>query len=376
MAKAKQKQAYTFRKLMNDLHLWVGLISSIILFLVCLSGTILTYEHELKSLFQPTKKIQIENGEPQSIAALSTIVVEEFPGTITYVKLPKNKEKAYEFTIKEDPTKRGGKTILVNPYNATIQELTETPIDGFLFTMFKLHRWLLLDTKIGRPIVGVATICFVFLSLSGIILWFPKKLKWKWSRFKPGFTIKTKANWKRINHDLHNTLGFYACIFLLIMALTGLCWSFGWYKDGLSNVLNAQVFGSRNQEMPVTIASDKAISVDDIVSLLKSNYKTKGDIGISLPGKRFEGFSTYLYHSGLNTSAYDQILFSDQGKVLEEHFYADKSFNQKIADAIRPIHTGEIFAGISKFIYFLACLIATSLPITGTLIWINKMKKK
>jgi len=48
----------------------------------------------------------------------------------------------------------------------------------------------------------------------------------------------------------------------------------------------------------------------------------------------------------------------------------------QIASLIKPIHTGQIFGTFSKIIYFIACLIATSLPITGTIIWLNKLKKK
>ena len=38
---------YTFRKLINDIHLWLGIISGIVLFVVCLTGTILAFETEL-----------------------------------------------------------------------------------------------------------------------------------------------------------------------------------------------------------------------------------------------------------------------------------------------------------------------------------------
>jgi uncharacterized iron-regulated membrane protein len=61
--------------------------------------------------------------------------------------------------------------------------------------------------------------------------------------------------------------------------------------------------------------------------------------------------------------------------VLHREIFSEKPFNVQIASLIKPIHTGEIFGTFSKIIYFLACLIATSLPITGTLIWLNKMKK-
>ena len=51
------------------------------------------------------------------------------------------------------------------------------------------------------------------------------------------------------------------------------------------------------------------------------------------------------------------------------------SFNERVAGSIKAIHVGNVYGTFTKIIYFLACLIATSLPITGTMIWINKMKK-
>ncbi|MGZ5221534.1 MAG: PepSY domain-containing protein, partial [Chitinophagaceae bacterium] len=43
---------------------------------------------------------------------------------------------------------------------------------------------------------------------------------------------------------------------------------------------------------------------------------------------------------------------------------------------IKAIHVGNVYGTLTKIIYFIACLIATSLPITGTMIWLNKLRKK
>ena len=51
--------------------------------------------------------------------------------------------------------------------------------------------------------------------MTGIFLWFPKKAK----NWKQGLKVKWDGNWKRINHDLHNTLAFYSLIALFIMAV-------------------------------------------------------------------------------------------------------------------------------------------------------------
>ena len=236
----------------------------------------------------------------------------------------------------------------------------------------------MMDIKLGRPIVGIATIIFMILAISGIVLWFPKKIKWK--TVKAGFKIRTNANWKRINHDLHNTLGFYACILILIMGITGLCWSFEGYRDGLSVIMGTRVFGNRGGGPEIDLESfdnEKSISLEEAIALANRELDYKGFLSIGLPSDENPMYSfRKLADNSWSTIAQDRLQIHTSGEVVSKEIYADKPLNVKIASAIKPIHTGTIFGTFSKWIYFLACLIATSLPITGTIIYINKLKKK
>ncbi len=376
MKKQKSRKKYSFRKLLNDLHLWLGLGSGIILFLVCLSGTILTFQTEIKSLFEQKLEVDPKQGNILSVEALQEKLSQE--GTVTGVTLTDEPTKAYEFKVKTSPEDRRGTTFYVNQYTGEYQQNGENPLDEFFFSMFKLHRWLLVDSAIGRPIVGIATIIFVFLSISGIVLWFPKK-KIKWKTLKPGFKIKWSANWKRINHDLHNTLGFYSCILLLVMALTGLFWSFEWYRDLGSEVLGTQVFGGRGGPKIASEASEntKTKNIAEVISISEGALNYPGKTSISFPQDETGIFSIRKYEKGnWSPNTADLLIIDRDGKILKKELFADKPLNVQIASLIKPIHTGEIFGSFSKILYFLACLIATSLPITGTLIWVNKMKKK
>lgn len=372
----EKKRNYTIRTFLNDIHLWMGLTSGIIIFLVCLSGTILTYDKEIKSIF--AEKLSVEPvGEKIGIQDLTTTLRANTSGTIARVTIPTNNNLPYEFSVKKDPKDRRGSTFLVNPYTQEILEPQKTAIDDFMLVMFKMHRWLLLDTQIGRPIVGVATIIFLLLSVSGIVLWFPKKLKWR--NLKQGLKIKTNAKWKRINHDVHNTLGFYSCVFILIMGITGLCWSFESYRDGLSFIMGTKIFGARD-EMPKSIikanTSDSEINYDEAIEIANATFPYSGEISISFPSIENKMYSIKkINDSKWSTVASDEVIIDLYGTILQKKLYDDIPLNKKIASAIKPIHTGEIFGSISKFLYFLACLIATSLPVTGTIIWWNKLKK-
>ncbi len=76
-------------------------------------------------------------------------------------------------------------------------------------------------------------------------------------------------------------------------------------------------------------------------------------------------------------AAGDKLLLDQySGDILKTEIFRDKPFNERIAGSIKALHVGNVYGTFTKILYFLACLIATSLPVTGTLIWINKMKKK
>ena len=373
---AKKHKKYTFRKLVNDIHLWLGIGSGIILFLVCLSGTILTFEEEIKSLFAQDFKVAHSSENRISLEQLSKSLSAE--GTVTNVTLPSEPQEPLQFTVKTSPKERRGTTYFVDPYSGEYQKKQKSHLDGFFLSMFKMHRWLLMDMSIGRPIVGIATIIFLFLSISGIILWFPKKIRWK--NFKPGFKIKLSANWKRINHDLHNTLGFYACIFLVIMSLTGLFWSFDWYRDAGSEVLGTKVFGNRGGGPKFTSALSPNVSVKtfkEILEISANELDYPGEINLSIPATDKDVFTiTKSNADSWSPVIKDKLVLDRDGTLMHKELFRDKPLNVQIASLIKPIHMGTIYGTFSKIIYFLACVIATTLPITGTLIWINKLKAK
>lgn len=144
--------------------------------------------------------------------------------------------------------------------------------------------------------------------------------------------------------------------------------------------MGAKVFGNRGAQPKVDLENldnDKAIDLEQAVLLANNTLDYNGTLTITLPNEKnpVYGFRK-IADDSWSTVAQDQLQIHTSGKIIHKELYADKPLNVKIASAIRPIHTGEIYGTFSKWLYFLACLIGTSLPITGTIIYINKLKKK
>ncbi|HLW41532.1 MAG TPA: PepSY-associated TM helix domain-containing protein [Flavobacterium sp.] len=374
------KKGYTFRKLINDLHLWLGVASSLILFVVCLTGTIYTFRTEIEEMIEPQKYNIKTADEKYDIAELITMVEAETQGKVNRIGFTEKVSRPYEINIKTSDEDRRGTNFMVNPYTGEVLGDTKGPASEFFMTVFKLHRWLLLDMKIGRPIVGVATLIFTFLCISGLILWLPKKIK-GWKSFKPGMKIMWRAKWKRLNHDLHNTLGFYSLIFLLIMCLTGLTWSFEWYNNGLYKLLTGkereQRGGGRDRGgKGKEEALEPIISYEEALAIANEHLPYDGKTIITKPQEK--GYEITKYNKDrFNVEASDKLTINAQTGVVEKtELFDDLKLGEKISKQIKGLHLGTTYGMFSKIIYFITCLIATTLPVTGIFIWINKMKPK
>jgi uncharacterized iron-regulated membrane protein len=263
-------------------------------------------------------------------------------------------------------------TAFINPYSGQIIELYSYR-ETFFYTMFSLHRWLLGgDDSIGKTITGVATFIFLFILITGIILWWPRNKAILKQRLK----IKTSASWKRLNHDLHIVLGFYSAIFLFIFAFTALAWSFKWFNDGIYTVTNSS---PKPAEPPHSVfqAGKKAINFDSAFIAISKQVSDLQYYSLRAPGDSIGIFTATVLPLTAPESAADNY-YIDQysGEIIGSLTFADKNLGQRVRSTFKPVHTGSIYGWPSKIIAFLACFLGVTFPITGTIMWINRLRKK
>jgi uncharacterized iron-regulated membrane protein len=397
------------RKFLNDVHLWIGLPSGIIVFIICLTGTIYVFNTEIRELSSPElyKVEQAVNAQRLSADELIAAVSSETGGKVISIKIPADPARSYVLTVSkpEEPTGNTGPIAneklsapspriqyWVNPYSGKIlgSSADRNGVFDFMQLMFSLHRWLLLDRieeplfgelpnkKLGSYISGTATILFTLGVITGIIIWFPQKIR----NWKQGLKIKWNANLKRVNHDIHNSLGFYSCIFLFMMGITGPQWSFEWYRTGLRKTLGT--YQAPDAPKPETPKSDttyingtKSVLLTDYIRSVDKVLDYTGDLTITMPADSSEAVLVNKTKTGFFAPVAADKVYLDQytSALIKTEVFSKKPLNERISNSIKALHVGDVYGKFSKIIYFLACLIATSLPITGTLIWINKLKK-
>jgi uncharacterized iron-regulated membrane protein len=392
----------SIRQFLNDIHLYAGLTCGLIVIAVSLSGTIYVYNTEIREFFDSERYFVEKESKSIPLDELRDTLETQLDGQVVGFQVFGQEGRTHQFSLKKTG-EENSITYFVNPYSGKVlaDNAQKTATEKFMGSLFSLHRWLLLDKvetpifdsmsnqDLGRLINGIATSLFLLGVMTGIFLWFPKKAK----NWKQGLKVKWDGNWKRINHDLHNTLAFYSLIALFIMAVTGPFWSFGWYKTGWQKTWDT--YQAPKEEIKGNAAANPAqesepiqdslpqpaapvVSLDELLALSKQQLPYEGNVRFTLPEDAEGEIGVSKSRIGFFARAgADQLkVFPATLEVKETVLFGELPVRQQIGKSVKALHTGEIFGQFTKFLWFIACAVATSLPITGTLIWWNKRGKK
>lgn len=370
------------------IHLYLGLAAGLVILICCLTGAILVFEKDLQMALNK-KRYYVEEGSGRIPAdQLVEKVKLTYPeAKVTGIKLytatnrsaeiaatiPPKKNAEQTETKSATPPRQPGYTIFVNPYTGEVLEKYSYR-ETFFYQVFALHRWLLGgEGSIGKYIVGISTLIFLFIIITGLILWWPRTKRILKQRLK----IKWSAGWKRINHDLHLVFGFYSAIFLFILAFTGLAWSFEWFNKGIYTVTNSPL---KNPTPPKSkfVEGAETIRFEDALTVAKKHYPDAQFYSATKPKDSTDIFAvSSLPGDPVHESATD-ALYIDQytGEIAGKLEFKDRSLGARVRSGFKPVHTGSIWGTPTKIIAFIVCIFGASFPITGTIMWINRTRKK
>ena len=225
------------RKFFRKLHLWVSVPFGVVITITCFTGALLMFEDEVTALCRDDVASVTPSGEPLPLDVLVERVDAALPADVdvTGFVVSDSSDEAYKVNL----SKPKRSAVYVNQYTGEITGRDERL--PFFQTVFRLHRWLMDsnpgDGKVfwGKMIVGTSTLAFVVILITGLVIWWPRNRKMLKNRLQ----IVVKKGKNRFWHDLHVAGGFYAMLLLLVMALTGLTWSFEWYRNGVYDMLGA-----------------------------------------------------------------------------------------------------------------------------------------
>ena len=427
------------KKIFRKIHLWLSVPFGLIITLVCFYGAILVFENEVNEWFRrDLYYVETVKESPLPMDKLLEKVATTLPDSVsvTGVSISSDPGRAYQVSL----SKPRRASLYVDQYTGEVKGKSER--SGFFMFMFRMHRWLLDSMNPGnegifwgKMIVGVSTLLLVFVLISGIVIWWPRTRK----ALKNSLKITATKGWRRFWYDLHVAGGMYALIFLLAMALTGLTWSFPWYRTAFYKVFGVEVqqraaqgheqkSDAQKRDTKLAAHREKKREGNEVrkgersgrpegrrnnrehaknrntgeytgeqpdskgrpennhsdIYLVTSPFVYWQEIYDKLRRQNPEykqisissGTASVSFNRFGNQRASDRYSFNtDNGEFTETSLYQHQDKSGKIRGWIYSVHVGNWGGMFTRILTFIAALLGAALPLTGYYLWIKRLIK-
>jgi len=238
-----------FKKVLFRVHWFIGITAGVVLAIVGLTGGMLAFEQEiLRQINSGVMRVAPGAAPALSPADLVGRIQAESPGKrIATLTLFSSPQEAARAGFAAEPPARRGESRYVNPYTGEI--LPRPKGEEFFRTVTQIHRCLA-SGDVGKHIVGASTLGLVVMALSGLYLRWPRKI-FDW---RVWLALNRSQKGRAFLWSLHSVMGTWVMLCYLLAALTGLYWSYDWYRDALFSLTGAprpvQTTGPAKPERP------------------------------------------------------------------------------------------------------------------------------
>lgn len=371
----------TFRKI----HLWLAVPFGLIITIICFTGALLVFEDQVTQLTnRHLYYVESPGSQPLPVGTLVEKVESQLTkgATITGVTIYPQPDRSYQVNLSAPK----GAAVYIDPYTGEV--LGQSQRTPFFRTVFMLHRWLLdsqpADGGIfwGKRITGISTLLFVIILLSGIVIWWPRSRK----GLKNGIQIALRKGKARFWHDLHAAGGIYVLLLVLVMALTGLTWSFDWYKNAFYTLFGVETTApakgpahkEKNPQGPQPGTTTEATAPVTPFACWQQVYdQVAAENPDRLKIEITDGTASVSNNRYGNIRGTDRYTFDPQsGQITGASLYKDTGNSGKIRGWIYSVHTGAWGGNLTRIIWFLAALLGATLPLTGYYLWIKRLYHK
>ena len=204
-------QTHWLRKTLFQIHLWTGISLGLYVLTISITGSAILLQPSIVRLFTPSNLAPVETSVLNE-QALQDRIAEVYSEYEVYFVLPSNgPERATYVVLNKD----GG--VFPRYFNQfTGEDLGPSnpwPVRSFEW-LVNVHDDLLMGKK-GRKLNGLGGVVFLLMALTGSIIWWQGRLRWKDS-------LQIKRNSSRsFNWQLHSFIGFWSLFLMFSWGLSG-----------------------------------------------------------------------------------------------------------------------------------------------------------
>jgi uncharacterized iron-regulated membrane protein len=345
------------RKVILKLHLLIALFAGVFMVVLAATGIIVDFEPELDRLFHPSLNFITPRSKILSLTEMGTGVSQRFGGEPVVAYLPSLSPRlSYQVVLS-----RG--IVYVNQYTGEILGLRARG-QTFLGYMRALHVRLAIG-DVGKNIVRCSAAAMVFSLASGLYLWWPIK------------QVRIRGDWRsrRFLFGVHNSLGVFSFLLLMLLAATGTVLGF---EDQLAPLIykltNSVPHEVSFAPIQVPTAGSVPISADQAVTIARTQIPDGLPYRVQMP--KYGGLYQVAFQApndgtanGNNVVALDPF-----GRLVSSTRSSDLSTGEKVLEINQAVHTGAILGIPGRVTVALASAAVILQVLSGLLLWRRRTK--
>ncbi|MBB4659465.1 PepSY-associated TM helix domain-containing protein [Parvularcula dongshanensis] len=360
--------ATPLRRILFWLHLAAGVLCGVIVLFMSATGVLLTYEHAMLRAAADAVRVEAPTGaERVPLDAVAQGVAGERP---VGLRLPTRAEGA--FLVQG----RGVEPRLIDPYTGETIESSLSGMESFFSQVARLHRWFGLEGEgrdVGRALTGAANLAFLFLIVSGLVLWLPRTLRWPLIRRQVAFQ-KGAPDGRARDYNWHHVFGFWSLVPLFVIVTTGVVMSYPWANNALYAAFGEtppqrggppRAGGGGETSLP---QAGPLVSLEEAAEVVRAASSRWTAIDLSVPPAGAQTrIAEFTVHTGDRTLPQQRRTVRvdrADGTIVSEEGY-DPTPAGRARTFVRFGHTGEAFGLIGSTVAGLSSIGACFLVWTG-----------
>lgn len=372
---------HTIKAALLQLHSIAGLVLALLFSLIALTGVIMSFEDEIVDHLNASIMQVVPRTTPallpDELVARLKVVPEA--GKVAAITLSSDPSAAVHVRFARDEQGARPSSLYLDPYDGHVLGVPRG--EDFFATVRRLHRWLLIPGGAkgwGRQITGVAALSLIVMLISGLVLRWPRRASSVKMWLRPNIGLSGRG----LHRSLHAVIGTWVLPIYLVMALTGLWYSFDWYKDGVVWLLSRPHVAASKMQPKQSRPSGRPepaqpVGFDRAWSALQheeSGGFARAQLTLPAGPGTVMRIRSWPKDSALESVRDEFRIDAVAGQVVSAERYADKTLGEKTIASVLDIHSGAVLGWPGKLAFMIAAALMPLFAITGVLLYLSRRK--
>ncbi len=208
-------------------HLCAGVGAAVVVLVMSVTGVLLAYEKQMIRWFDGyNAPPSPAASERLPLEAILERAAEARPGQPGNIVVRRDPAAPVEVAYGRDGS------LFFDAYTGSLLGSGSATARAFFRSTMEWHRWLAMkdDSRpIGKQITGVSNLVFLFITVSGFYLWWPRSFRW--AQFRQVLWFRRGLSSKARDFNWHHVIGYWSLVPLVVIIWSGVVIGYPWASN-------------------------------------------------------------------------------------------------------------------------------------------------